>query len=101
MLKAPSQPRTFTTKPTRIELQTSPCIISRRPRAGGVAVVVLSVLVLDRWSCRLGAGGVALVVFRIQLVSKKSLSCFLPNCMATPNAPTLFPEAPDDDGSKA
>lgn len=37
---------------------------------------------------------------KLKLASKKSLSCFLPNRMATPDAPTLFPEAPDDDGVK-
>ena len=39
-------------------------------------------------------------MFLVQLASKKSLSCFLPNRMATPGTSTLFPssepEAPDD-----
>ncbi|KAG0586413.1 hypothetical protein KC19_2G088800 [Ceratodon purpureus] len=38
---------------------------------------------------------------KLKLASKKSLSCFIPNCMATPGESTLFPtpepEAPDDD----
>jgi hypothetical protein len=58
-----TQPRTFTATPTRTELQSSPLIISRRPGAGGVVLIVRFVLVQDRRSCQLGAGGVALWCF--------------------------------------